>query len=73
MIKKVTVHKMYEEFHRLPAIQYVGEYDDANNLVKLFNSKNQQLIRIVGTYQWRLLDTEDVFFVEEDPAFRRTE
>lgn len=64
---------MYEEFHRLPAIQHVGEYDDANNLIKLFNSMNQQFIHIVGTYQWRLVDTDDVFFVEEDPIFRRTE
>jgi len=47
-IKKVTAHKMFEEFHQFPVIQYVGEN---NNLVRLFNSLNQQLTRIIATYQ----------------------
>ena len=71
MIKKVTVHKMYEEFRQFPITQYVGEYDESFNLVKLFNSFNQELSRIFGTYQWALIGTDEVFFVEEDPAFQR--
>jgi hypothetical protein len=70
MIKKVTVHKMYEEFRQFPITQYVGEYDESFNLVKLFNSFNQELSRIFGTYQWALIGADEVFFVEEDPAFQ---
>lgn len=69
-IKKVTVHKMFEEFHQLPLIQYIGEYDDKNNLVKLFNSLNQELIRIAGTFQWTLKHSNEIYFVEEDPVFQ---
>lgn len=71
MIKKVTVHKMYAEFQQFPVIQYIGEYDESFNLVRLFNSFNQELIRIFGTYQWTLIGTDEVFFVEEDPAFQQ--
>ena len=45
-------------------------YDESFNLVKLFNSFNQELSRIFGTYQWALIGTDEVFFVEEDPAFQ---
>lgn len=69
-MRKVTVHKMYEEFHLFPMIQYKGEYDELYNLVNVYNSFNQKLSRIVGTYQWALIGTDDVFFVEEDLMYR---
>lgn len=70
VIKNVTVHKMYEEFQQFPVIQYVGEYDESFNLIKLFNPFNQELSRIFGTYQWALIGTDEVFFVEEDLEFQ---
>lgn len=74
-IKRVKVHKMYEEFHMFPPLTYVGEYDVFNNLIHVYNSLNQKLTRIVGTYQWVLIDADstsdpkDVYFVEEDPEY----
>jgi hypothetical protein len=70
--RKVTVHKMYEEFHPYPITQYTGEYDDKNNLIRLFNSSKEQLIRVFGTYQWCLPSTSICYFVEEDPFYQRT-
>ncbi|WP_227591219.1 hypothetical protein [Acinetobacter shaoyimingii] len=70
MIKKVKVHKMFEEFHILPVIQYVGEFDDKGRLIRLYNSINQELDRIYGTSQWILNGTEEVYFVEGDSNFQ---
>ena len=70
MIKKVKVHKMFEEFHILPVIQYVGEFDDRGHLIRLYNSINQELDRIYGTSQWILNGTEEVYFVEGDSNFQ---
>lgn len=70
IIKEVLVHKMYENFHQYPVVKYVGVYDNKKQLVKLFNRFNQKLERIKGSYQWCLNDTNDVYFVEEDPIFK---
>lgn len=71
MRKKVKVHPMYHEFQEYSLDHYIGEYDEKNNLIKVFNPVNQQLKRIIGTYQWVLTGTSDVFFIEEDPIFFR--
>lgn len=65
-IKQVKVHRMYEEFHEFPIIQYIGEYSQSKHLINVFNSFNQRLTCILGTYQWELVGSEQVFFVEED-------
>ncbi|ENU59593.1 MULTISPECIES: hypothetical protein [Acinetobacter] len=69
-MKKVTVHKMFEEFHQYPIVQYIGEYDERSNLINVYNSFNQKLSRIFGTYQWAQIGTDDIFFIEEDPMYR---
>lgn len=68
--KKIKVHKMFEEFHRFPVIEYIGEYDELHNLISLFNTFHQKLSPISGTLQWALIGTDDIFFVEEDPNHR---
>lgn len=70
-MKAVKVHKMYQEFHRFPPMQFMGEYDESNQLVSLVNSFHQHLSRISGTYQWALAGSNEVYFIEEDPMFRR--
>lgn len=67
--KKVIVHKMYEDFHTLPIIQYSGQFNDSNLMIKLFNNLNQELTHIRGTLQWKLASTGDVYFVENDYEF----
>lgn len=52
-------------------IEYVGEYDELHNLVNVFNTFHQKLSRILATYQWALIGTNDVFFVEEDSIHRK--
>lgn len=69
--KKVIVHKMYEEFHTLPIIQYLGYFSENNVLIKLFNNLQQELNHIKGTSQWELISTGDVYFVENDYEFFR--
>lgn len=70
-LKKVKVHKMFEDFHDYPKIQFNGEYDHKNTLVKLFDNLNRQLFRIIGTYQWRLIESNEIYFVEEDFIFNK--
>ena len=62
---------MYEKFHEYPTLQYIGEYDDSHNLINVFNSLNQKLKRILGTYQWYLIGSDEIYFVEEDPIYKR--
>ncbi len=69
--RKVIVHKMYEDFHSLPIIQYLGYFNENNLMVKLFNNLNQELTKIKGTKQWELKSTGDVYFVENDYEFFR--
>ena len=63
-IVKVKVHKMYENFHRNPAIQYVGFFDDNNVLISLYDNNNIKLINKIGTLQWVSIATNQAYFVE---------
>lgn len=66
IIKKLIVHKMYQKFHTLPIIQYLGYFNDKEILIKLFNNLNQELIHTEGTSQWKLIFNGDIYFVENN-------
>ena len=70
--KRVIVHPMYQDFHTTPHIYFMGEYNDQQQLINVFNHMHQKLKPIEGTYQWELLDHSVVYFVEEDSKFPRT-
>ncbi|NNG82238.1 hypothetical protein [Acinetobacter sp. ANC 5378] len=65
-IKPVKVYKMNEDFKISPKLVYTGEYDDEYNLMNVYNSSQEKLTRIMGTYQWILNSTGEIFFIEED-------
>lgn len=65
-IKSVKVYKMNEDFKTSPKLVYMGEYDDEYNLMNVYNSSKEKLTRIMGTYQWILNSTGEIFFIEED-------
>lgn len=65
-IKRVKVHKMFEEFNSFLDVEYIGEYNKEAQLVKLYNSLNEELIHIEGTYQWLLPSTGVTYFVETE-------
>lgn len=65
-IKRVKVHKMFEEFNTFLDIQYIGEYNKDARLIKLYNSFNEELINFKGTNQWLLPSTGVIYFVETD-------
>lgn len=67
--KKVIVHKMYENFHILPIIQYSGWFNENNMLIKLFDNRNKELLKIQDTSQWKSTYTGDIYFVESDYDF----
>ena len=64
-IKPVKVYKMNEDFKISPKLVYMGEYDDEYNLMNVYNSSQEKLTRIMGTYQWILNSTGEIFFIEE--------
>lgn len=65
-IKPVKVYKMNEDFKISPNFIYMGEYDDEYNLMNVYDSLQEKLTRIMGTYQWILNSTGEVFFIEEE-------
>jgi hypothetical protein len=65
-IKLVKVYKMNEDFKVSPKLIYMAEYDDDHNLMNVYDSSQEKLTRIMGTYQWILNSTGEVFFIEED-------
>lgn len=65
-IKPVKVYKMNEDFRISPKLIYMGEYDDEYNLINVYNTSKEKLTRIMGTYQWILNSTGEIFFIEED-------
>ncbi|MGE8560736.1 MAG: hypothetical protein ACN6NJ_07290 [Acinetobacter sp.] len=65
-IKPVKVYKMNEDFRISPKLIYMGEYDDEYNLMNVYNTSKEKLTRIMGTYQWILNSTGEIFFIEED-------
>jgi len=69
--KKVKGHKMFEEFNFSSATLFTGEYDNQHRLIYLYNSLHQSLIHIFGTYQWKLIEINEVYFIEEDIFFKR--
>lgn len=71
IIKPVRVHKMYEEFHRYPRITYVGEFNDKKKLINIYNSLGEKFINILGTYQWKMGNSDEVYFVEQDAFYIR--
>lgn len=70
IFKHVLVHKMYEEFHRYPRLSFTGEFDENSNLINLTNSYGNSFERILGTYQWKMDNSDDVYFVEEDAFYK---
>ncbi|MCH4248196.1 MAG: hypothetical protein LKF82_10280 [Acinetobacter populi] len=64
-IHVVQAHQMYHEYQSNEKIIFVGIYSD-HQLMELFNNYNQQLFRILGTYQWSLPNTEEVYFVQDE-------
>lgn len=67
-IKKVVVHKMFENFQDFPITQYLGVFD-RDLLIRLFNNDNQELKQLEDSQQWELVATGDVYFVEKDYEF----
>jgi hypothetical protein len=45
---------------------YTGEYDDDRHLINVYDSSKEKLTKIIGTYQWILNSTGEIFFIEED-------
>ncbi|GAA5003791.1 hypothetical protein GCM10023206_07790 [Acinetobacter puyangensis] len=64
-IHVVQAHQMYHEYRSNEKIIFVGIYLD-HQLMELFNNYNQQLFRILGTYQWSLPNAEEVYFVQDE-------
>ncbi|OAL79125.1 hypothetical protein AY606_06765 [Acinetobacter sp. SFB] len=57
-MKPVKVYKMNKDFKISPKLIYMGEY----NLMNVYDSLQEKLTRIMGTYQWILNSTGEVFF-----------
>ncbi|MGE8557368.1 hypothetical protein [Acinetobacter sp.] len=68
-IRPVKAHKMNEDFDTLSTVIYTGEYDQENHLVNVYNSSQEQLTKILGSNQWILTSTGEVFFIEEDVPY----
>lgn len=68
-IRPVKGHKMNENFDTLSTVIYTGEYDQENHLVNVYNSSQEQLTKILGSNQWILTSTGEVFFIEEDVPY----
>lgn len=60
---------MNEDFDTLSTVIYTGEYDQENHLVNVYNSSQEQLTKILGSNQWILTSTGEVFFIEEDVPY----
>lgn len=65
-IKPVKVYKMNEDFKVSSTLIYMAEYDDEHNLMNVYDSSQEKLTRIMGTYQWILNSIRGGFFIEED-------
>ncbi|WP_425919078.1 hypothetical protein [Acinetobacter sp. TSRC1-2] len=65
-IKSVKVYKMNEDFKVSLQLIYMGEYDDELNLMNVYDSSQEKLTRIMGTYQWVSNSTGKIFFIEQD-------
>lgn len=70
-LKPVKMHKMFRDFREEKELGYIGEYDEKHVLVAIYNNFKEKMQRIEGTYQWVLLSSGEVFFVEEDPIYSR--
>ncbi|MDV7559626.1 hypothetical protein R4576_10370 [Acinetobacter baumannii] len=62
---------MFRDFREEKELGYIGEYDEKHVLVAIYNNFKEKMQRIEGTYQWVLLSSGEVFFVEEDPIYSR--
>ncbi|MGD9699227.1 hypothetical protein [Acinetobacter sp.] len=69
IIRPVKAHKMNEDFDTTPTVIYTGEYDEENHLLNVYDSSQEQLTKIMGTNQWILNSTGEVFFIEEDVPY----
>ncbi|OTG67824.1 hypothetical protein B9T25_07530 [Acinetobacter sp. ANC 4470] len=67
--RPVKAYKMNEDFKVLPKIMYMGEYDDDDNLINVYDASKEKLTKIMGTYQWILDSTGEIFFIEDDFSY----
>ena len=71
-IRPVKAYKMNEDFKILPKLMYTGEYDNNRHLINVYDSSKEKLTKIIGTYQWILNSTGEIFFIEEDDPYLAT-
>lgn len=72
-MRSIEVHKMFAEFQVFPRIIYMGEYDENNELIHLYNKYKESLKLIPNTHQWRLNSTGDIYFTSQDPMIEDTQ
>ena len=67
--RPVKAYKMNEDFKVLPKLIYMGEYDDDDHLINVYDSSKEKLTKVMGTYQWVSDSTGEIFFIEDDFSY----